>query len=143
MVIIEILISIKDFVYNHIWNNDPILTFILFVNILIMFRYNNDVSPARLTPAIAATALARTIAGYITPGTLDMLRVLTGVLLCINFAFRIVLALAYTVNFLQHITSHYKNSAFTILCVILLLILLEIIKHIRHVHPLAGYTQGG
>ena len=143
MVIIEILISIKDFVYNHIWNNDPILTFILFVNILIMFRYNNDVSPARFTTTIAATALVRTIAGYIAPGTLDMLRVLTGVLLCINFAFRIVLALAYTVNFLQHITSHYKNSAFTILCVILLLILLEIIKHIRHVHPLAGYTQGG
>lgn len=141
--IIEILISIKDFVYNHIWNNDPILTFILFVNILIMFRYNNNVSPARLTTAIAATALVRTIAGHITPGTLDMLRVLTGVLLCINFAFRIVLALSYMVNFLQHITSHYKNSAFTILCVILLLVLLEIIKHIRHVHPLAGYTQGG
>ena len=143
MIIIEILISIKDFVYNHIWNNDPILTFILFANILIMFRYNNNVSPARLTTAIAATAFVRTIAGYITPGTLDMLRALTGVLLFINSAFRIVLALAYTVNFLQHITSHYKNSAFTILCVILLLILLEIIKHIRHVHPLTGYTQGG
>lgn len=143
MVTIEILILIKDFVYSYIWNSDPILTFILFINILIMFRYNNDVSPARLTTAIAATALVRTIAGYITPGTLDMLRALTGVLLFINSAFRIVLGLAYTVNFLQHITSHYKNSTFTILCVILLLILLEIIKHIRHVHPLAGYTQGG
>ena len=143
MIIIEILISIKDFVYNHIWNNDPILTFILFVNILIMFRYNNDMSPARLTTAIAATALVRTIAGYITPGTLDMLRALTGVLLFINSAFRIVLTLAYTVNFLQHIASHYKNSTFTILCVILLLILLEIIKYTRHIHPLTGYTQGG
>ena len=109
--------------------NDIFLSVLLFFNIASMYIYMNKESPIKISTAMLATATIRAVCSYVTKNPIYLFHIIVLVFTIITIIFRGLLLIAYLIEHLQFAIRHYKNHVSVLICILLLFVLLEILKH--------------